>query len=184
MNDGGANRRSALGLFPDQAAPRLYDHVVEVLRTKHYSRRTEEAYGWWRCARRGRQECLPYRIRRYILFHNHTHPRQLAEGDVNRFLTHLAVKQNVAASTQNEALAGVLFLYQHVLEQPLDRIEGVVRARKPKRLPVVLTPEEVEASAVLPGRCSRSGLHAALRFGAAASGGSRAARQRCGFPTG
>lgn len=64
---------------------------------------------------------------------------------MNRFLSHLAVQENVAASTQNQALAAVLFLYEHALEQPLDRIEGVVRARKPKRLPVVLTPEEVEA---------------------------------------
>ena len=64
---------------------------------------------------------------------------------MNRFLTHLAVKEDVAASTQNQALAALLFLYEHVLEQPLNRIEGVVRARKPKRLPVVLTREEVEA---------------------------------------
>ncbi|MGH7463444.1 MAG: integron integrase, partial [Longimicrobiales bacterium] len=64
---------------------------------------------------------------------------------VNRFLTHLAVQENVAASTQNQALAALLFLYEHVLQQPLDRIEGVVRARKPKRLPVVLTRDEVEA---------------------------------------
>ncbi len=84
-------------------------------------------------------------MRRFLLFHGGRHPREMAEGDVNRFLTHLAVQQNVAASTQNQALAAVLFLYEHVLEQPLNRIEGVVRARKPKRLPVVLTREEVEA---------------------------------------
>jgi integron integrase len=101
----------------------------EVLRVRHYSRRTEEAYIHW--------------IRRYIEFHQHQHPRQLAEGDANRFLTHLAVKEHVAASTQNQALSAILFLYEHVLEQPLDRIEGVVRARRPKRLPVVLTVDEV-----------------------------------------
>jgi len=67
----------------------------------------------------------------------------LAEVDVNRFLTHLAVEDHVAASTQNQALSALLFLYEHVLEQPLDRIEGVVRARRPKRLPVVLTVDEV-----------------------------------------
>jgi integron integrase len=67
----------------------------------------------------------------------------LAEADVNRFLTHLAVQEHVAASTQNQALSAILFLYEHVLKQPLDRIEGVVRARRPKRLPVVLTKEEV-----------------------------------------
>jgi len=92
----------------------------------------------------------PYRrgyvhwIRRFVLFHNRMHPRELRESEVNRFLTHLAVKGKVAASTQNQALAALLFLYQHVLEQPLNRIEGVVRARRPKRLPVVLTSDEVE----------------------------------------
>ena len=121
--------RTPLGLFADKPVPRLYDRIVEVLRVRHYSRRTEEAYLHW--------------IRRYIEFHEHQHPRQLAEGDVNRFLTHLAVKEHVAASTQNQALSAVLFLYEHALEQPLDRIEGVVRARRPKRLPVVLTIEEV-----------------------------------------
>ncbi len=121
--------RTPLGLFADKPVPRLYDRIVEVLRVRHYSRRTEEAYLHW--------------IRRYIEFHEHQHPRQLAEGDVNRFLTHLAVKERVAASTQNQALSAVLFLYEHVLEQPLDRIEGVVRARRPKRLPVVLTVDEV-----------------------------------------
>jgi integron integrase len=118
-----------VGLFPDKSAPRLYDRIVEVMRVRHYSRRTEEAYLHW--------------IRRYIEFHARRHPRQLAEGDVNRFLTHLAVKEHVAASTQNQALSAILFLYEHVLEQPLDRIEGVVRARRPKRLPVVLTVDEV-----------------------------------------
>ena len=75
--------------------------------------------------------------------HDHQHPRQLAEGDVNRFLTHLAVKERVAASTRNQALFAVLFLCEHALEQPLDRIEGVVHTRRPKRLPVVLTVDEV-----------------------------------------
>ena len=122
-------RRPPLGFFPGQAAPRLYDRIIEILRVRHYSRRTEEAYVHW--------------IRRYIEFHHHAHPRQLAQGDVNRFLTHLAVKEHVAASTQNQALSAILFLYEHVLAQPLDRIQGVVRARRPKRLPVVLTVDEV-----------------------------------------
>ena len=122
-------RRPPLGLFPEKPAPRLDDRIVEVLRVRHYSRRTEEAYVHW--------------MRRYIEFHQHRHPRQLAEGDVNGFLTSLAVKEHVAASTQNRALSAILFLYEHVLEQPLDRIEGVVRARRPKRLPVVLTVDEV-----------------------------------------
>jgi site-specific recombinase XerD len=122
-------RREPLGLFPGKPAPRLYDRIVEVPRVRHYSRRTEEAYLHW--------------IRRYIEFHEHQHPRQLGEDDVNRFLTHLAVKEHVAASTQNQALSAILFLYEQVLEQPLDRIEGVVRAHRPKRLPVVLTVDEV-----------------------------------------
>lgn len=121
--------RTPLGLFADKPVPRLYDRIIEVLRVRHYSRRTEEAYLHW--------------IRRFIEFHAHRHPRQLAESDVNRFLTHLAVQEHVAASTQNQALSAVLFLYEHALEQPLDRIEGVVRARRPKRLPVVLTVDEV-----------------------------------------
>lgn len=121
--------RTPLGLFSDRPVPRLYDRIIEVLRVRHYSQRTEEAYIHW--------------IRRYIEFHQHRHPRELAEGDVNRFLTHLAVKEHVAASTQNQALSAILFLYEHALEQPLDRIEGVVRARRPKRLPVVLTVDDV-----------------------------------------
>jgi integrase len=123
------NRREPLGLFPDKSAPRLYDRIVAVLRVRHYSQRTEEAYLHW--------------IRRFIEFHGHQHPRQLAEDDANRFLTHLAVKEHVSAATQNQALSAILFLYEHVLEQPLDRIEGVVRARRPKRLPVVLTVDEI-----------------------------------------
>ena len=118
-----------LGLFSAKPTPRLYDATIEAMRVRHYSRRTEQAYVHW--------------IRRFILFHRHRHPRELGEADVNRFLTHLAVKEHVAASTQNQALSAVLFLYEHVLAQPLDRIEGVVRARRPKRLPVVLTADEV-----------------------------------------
>jgi len=87
-------------------------------------------------------------IRRYIKFHRHLHPRELSESDVNRFLTSLAVQEHVAASTQNQALSAILFLDEHVLDQPLDRIEAVVRVRRPKRLPVVLTVDEV--SRVMP----------------------------------
>lgn len=122
-------RRSPLGLFPDKPAPRFYDRMVEVLRVRHYSRRTEDAYVYW--------------IRRYIVFHDRCHPRELDESDGNRFLTNLAVKEHLAASTQNQVLSAILFLYEHVLRQPLDRIEGVVRARRPERLPVVLTVDEV-----------------------------------------
>ena len=101
MNNFAPGRRSPLGLLPSQPTPRLYDSVVEALRIRHYSRRTEEAYLHW--------------IRRFLVFHNGTHPRELAERNVNRFLTHLAIGKNVAASTQNQALAALLFLYEHVL---------------------------------------------------------------------
>jgi integron integrase len=129
MTTAAQNHRAPLGLFPGRPAPRLYDRIVEVLRVRHYSRRTEQAYIHW--------------IGRFIKFHRQRHPRELSEADVNRFLTDLAVNGHVAASTQNQALSALLFLYEHVLEQPLDRIEGVVRARRPKRLPVVLTVDEV-----------------------------------------
>jgi integron integrase len=114
--------------------------MINVLRVHHYSLRTERAYVHW--------------IRRFILFHHPHHPRDLTEGDVNRFLTDLAVNQQVSASTQNQALAAILFLYDKVLKQLLDRIEGVVRARKSKRLPVVLTPDEIRSvMAHLEGPC-------------------------------
>ena len=124
-----AQRPKPWGLFPGQRTPRLYDSMIEVLRTRHYSRRTEQAYVHW--------------VRQHIHFHDRKHPWNLSENDLNRFLTNLAVNEHVAASTQNQALSAILFLYEHVLEQPLDRIEGVVRARRPKRLPVVLTVDEV-----------------------------------------
>ena len=139
-----------LGLFSEKPRPRLYDSVVEVLRAHHYSLRTERAYVGW--------------IRRFILFHRPRHPRELSEADANRFLTHLAVDGHVSASTQNQALAAILFLYDKVLEQPLDRIKGVIRARKPKRLPVVLTADEV--SRLFEHLSGTSRLIAMLLYGA------------------
>lgn len=129
MDATATERQPPLGLFPDQPTPRLYDRTIEILRTLHYSRRTERSYVDW--------------IRRYLAFHGHQHPCRLAEEAVNRFLSHLAVAGNVSASTQNQALAALLFLYQHVLERPLDHLGGVVRARRSRRLPVVLTRDEV-----------------------------------------
>jgi len=99
------------------------------LRAKHYSIRTERAYVDW--------------ARRYILFHEKRHPAELGPDHVNRFLTHLAVQRKVAASTQNQALAALLFLYGEVLRMPLPDTGGLVRARKPHRLPAVLTRQEV-----------------------------------------
>ena len=112
-------------------APRLLDQVRHVLRRKHYSLRTEEAYVGW--------------IRRYVLFQHKQHPRDLGAADVEAFLTDLAVQQHVAASTQNQALSALLFLYTEVLQQPLDRPINAVRAKQPAHLPTVLTWEEAHA---------------------------------------
>jgi integron integrase len=98
-------------------------------RAMHLARSTERAYVAW--------------IRRFILFHGKQHPLSLREPAVNQFLTSLAVDRHVAASTQNQALAAILFLYDAVLHAPLERLDGVIRARKPKRLPSVLTHDEV-----------------------------------------
>jgi integron integrase len=112
-------------------SPRLLDRVRTACRVRHYSLRTEDAYHDW--------------IKRFILYHGKRHPSEMAEPEVNAFLTHLAVEGHVAASTQNQALAALLFLYQHVLGRPLDRVEGVIRALRPLRLPVVLSRQEVRA---------------------------------------
>ena len=101
------------------------------IRLRHYSRRTEEAYVLW--------------IRRYILFHNKRHPSAMGGDEVNTFLTKLAVEDNVSASTQGQALSALLFLYRNVLHEPLPWLEDLVRARRPVRLPVVLTADEVAA---------------------------------------
>jgi len=112
-------------------APRLLDRVRTVLRTRHYSARTEEAYVHW--------------IRRFILFHDKRHPAELAEADIECFLSDLATARHVSASTQNQALAALLFLYRSVLERKLGWLENVVRAKRPERLPVVLSRTEVAA---------------------------------------
>jgi site-specific recombinase XerD len=105
--------------------PRLLDRVRQTLQARHGSRRTEKAYVGW--------------IRRFILFHGKRHPADMGATEITQFLSALAVQRNVAASTQNQALSALLFLYRNVLEQELPWLEDVVRARKPERLPVVLT---------------------------------------------
>ena len=109
----------------------LLEETRQVLRLKHYALKTEYAYLNW--------------IRRYIFFHGKRHPLHLGETDLEAFLTHLAVKQNVAAATQNQALSAILFLYKHVLHRPLSLELNSVRARRPKHLPTVLTRDEVRA---------------------------------------
>ena len=110
---------------------RLLDRVREAIRTRHYSYRTEEAYVGW--------------IRRFILFHRKRHPADMGKHEIERFLTSLAVDRRVAASTQNQALAAILFLYKDVLGRDPGWLDDIVRAKRPQRLPVVLTRQEVEA---------------------------------------
>ena len=108
---------------------RLMERVRLVVRDRRLSSRTEEAYCGW--------------IRRYVLFHGRRHPRDMDEGDVARFLSDLAVRQRVSASTQNQALAALIFLYSAVLRRPLNRIVDISPAKRPRRLPVVLSQAEI-----------------------------------------
>ena len=109
--------------------PRLLEQVRAEIRARHYSRRTEDAYVHW--------------IRRFIVFHGRRHPRELRAPEISAFLTWLAVERHVAASTQNQALSGVLFLYREVLRQDVGVVELLPRARMPSKVPVVLSPSEV-----------------------------------------
>ena len=109
--------------------PKLLTRLREHLRTRHYSLRTEEAYVDW--------------ARRFILYHNKRHPQEMGAPEVEAFLTHLAVDRQVAASTQNQAKAALLYLYKQVLQLDLPWLDEVVQAKRPQRLPVVLTPTEV-----------------------------------------
>ena len=131
-------------------APRLLEVVKARLRTKHYSPRTEEAYVGW--------------IRRFVRFHRPRHPRTLGEVEVAAFLTSLAVQQGVAASTQNQALSALIFLYGEVFGLELDWLRGLIRARRPERLPVVLTQDEVRC--VLAELDGTVWLMASLLYGA------------------
>jgi integron integrase len=128
---------------------RLMEIVRRRLRERRYSRRTEQAYVQW--------------IRRYILFNDRRHPMDLVEADVERFLSDLATARQVAASTQNQALAALTFLYDCVLERPLTRLEGMTPARRPPRVPVVLS--EAEIRALLGKMSGVPKLCAALMYG-------------------
>jgi integron integrase len=111
------------------APPRLLDVMREALRVRHYSLRTEQQYVNW--------------VRRFLRFHHHRHPREMGPAEVSGFLTHLAVDGQVSASTQNQALSALLFLYRDVLMLSLPWLDDVVRAKPSKHLPVVLTRQEV-----------------------------------------
>src|SRR4029453_932342 len=100
--------------------PKLIDQVRAVIRLKHYSARTEEAYWHW--------------IKTFILFNQKRHPNEMGETEISRFLSHLAKNKKVSASTQNQALSALLFLYRDVLKMPLEWIENIVRAKRPSRL--------------------------------------------------
>jgi integron integrase len=140
-------------LLPQPAAgqpPKLLDRVRAAIRVRHYSLRTEEAYIAW--------------IKRFIFFHGVRHPAEMGAAEINQFLTHLAVDGHVSASTQNQAFCALLFLYQKVLEVDPGQVAGVVRAKRPQRLPVVLTRAEVRA--VLTGLEGVSRLVSLLLYGA------------------
>jgi len=132
---------------PDQ--PRLLDRMSEALRTRHYSPRTEQVYVLW--------------VKRYIRFHRMRHPKEMGESEVNEFLTHLAVGEKVSASTQNQALAALLFLYRHVLGIDMGDLGTVVRARKSHHVPIVMT--RAETRAVLAQMSGETKLMASLLYG-------------------
>ena len=116
---------------PAVGGPRLLDLFRQTIRARHYSRRTEKAYAGW--------------IRRYVFFHAKRHPREMGVAEVSQFLSSLATEGHVSASTQNQAFSALLFLYREVLKQPLPGLDDVVRAKRPVRLPTVLSRDEVQA---------------------------------------
>lgn len=130
--------------------PKLLEQVRLQIRTRHYSIRTEEAYITW--------------IKDFILFHAKRHPKSMGPSEVSSYLSYLATARHVASATQNQALAALLFLYKDVLGQPLDWIEGVQRAKKSSRLPVVFTKEE--AKKVISCLDGTKWLMASLLYGA------------------
>jgi integron integrase len=130
--------------------PRLLDRVRALLRARHYSSRTEKSYVAW--------------IRRFILFHGKRHPDELGEPEITSFLSALATERHVSASTQNQALAALLFLYQAVLDREIDWLDDVVHAKRPERLPVVLSRGEI--AAVLTKMNGVEHLCASLIYGA------------------
>ncbi|MBN2397693.1 MAG: phage integrase N-terminal SAM-like domain-containing protein, partial [Deltaproteobacteria bacterium] len=130
--------------------PKLLDRLRLALRSRHYSRKTEQTYCHW--------------VKKYIYFHNVKHPDEMGEKEINAFLTHLAVKEKVSASTQNQALSALLFVYRHVLSREVGDLGGVIRARKPTRLPVVMSKAEVKA--VLGNLKGDKWLMACLMYGA------------------
>ena len=130
-----ASRPAAQSPAPTAVAPpqppKLLDRIRQACRVRHYSIRTEDCYVDW--------------ARRFILYHNKRHPLDMGAAEINAFLTHLAVEGHVAASTQNQAFSALLFLYRSVLEVEPGLIDGVIRAKRPERLPIILSRDEVRA---------------------------------------
>ena len=118
-------------LYLKQMEQKLIPQLRSAIRVRNYSLKTESAYVSW--------------VKRYIRFHNYTHPAELSEADVVSFLSYLAVKRNVAANTQNLALSALVFLYKNILDRPLGDVTSAARAKKPQKLPVVLTRQDVAA---------------------------------------
>lgn len=142
---------SAIPQPPNQPQPprKLLDRLRDVIRAKHYSIRTEDAYHDW--------------VKRFILFHDRRHPETMNVPEINAFLTHLAVNENVAASTQNQALNAIVFLYREVLHQELEGSLRPIRAKQPERLPVVLT--KAEARSIINQLSGELRLMAQLLYG-------------------
>jgi integron integrase len=131
------------------AEKKLLEQIRDVLRVKHYSYKTEKSYVQW--------------IKRFILYHHKRHPLEMAEIEISQFLTFLAVNEHVAAATQNVALNAIVFLYKHVLHKELGDFVDISWSRRPKRLPVVLNREEVQA--LLAGLHGRDWIMASLLYG-------------------
>jgi len=129
--DGGLNVKAVVPTPPAIQKPKLLDQVREAIRMRHYSYRTEKAYVHW--------------IKRFVFFHNKRHPAEMGEVEIGRFLSALATELQVSASTQNQALNALLFLYKEVLHRQIGFVDGVVRAKRPHRLPVVPTRQEIRS---------------------------------------
>ena len=129
--------------------PRLLDRVHDATRVRHYSLRTQQTYIQW--------------IKRFIYFHNKRHPDEMGKKEIEAFFTHLAVDRQVAASTQNQALSAIFFLYKKVLGHELDWLDSVTRAKRQKRLPVVLS--RMEARQILAHIQGTNGIIARLFYG-------------------
>ena len=121
--------RSAADQMRWRRRPRLIEQMRQALRSKHYSRRTEQSYCNW--------------VKRFLRFHKMRHPDKMGEAEINAFLSHLALRRKVSASTQNQALSAILFLYKGVLKREIRNLGDVIRARRRKHLPIVMTRDEV-----------------------------------------